>query len=623
MLKKKETIVIHPVFGKIRLEDKFAKVLELKKFRDLAFKSQIGIKSISRTMLNTKHTRLMHSIGVMYLTQKLLDVCEKKFSKYFEITQVEKESLLLAALGHDLGHVAFSHSMEDRNMKTHEQRTIEYFQEYSDVINNIFGYDIVSNVLKIYKNNIDIKEKKNSVDVEGKLDVLFIFKSLLIGDIDCDRMEYITSDRLNVFGELIKFEEIFNYVTIVLLNDLPTVGFEKEAVPLIERMLLTRFDQYIEIYYDADSTLTAMCLKEYKEIVQWSEEEIVDISEYEIFAHMAKTLRNPIEKGTRKYRLAQIILEANRDDIMFKTFDSIEDYEYFVERLEKCIQGKDVIKKKTAKVTLYNPKKSKIYIKDSDGVIKDITEVSLKIKEISKELGYVMIDLNSTCGLEEQEVRDIKDLFLDNPVEVEKKFVVDKYDKKSPDEIYRMVEESLRNMPEVVIKDFSEWNKVENHDLYFQSLTELPEDVAMRYRQAGDGSYYFLKIKVDDSTSITKRSENKYHCESREEFLKLVSDLFKSKGYDVDKIEVVEGVRIITNRYKTLVEVQGSFVELACDFSRYEYQEKIAYGMMIECELKEGEDMSLWYLSNYLKSNGFIETNESKEKRAKNALGMV
>ena len=43
---------------------------------------------------------------------------------------------------------------------------------------------------------------------------------------------------------------------------------------------------------------------------------------------------------------------------------------------------------------------------------------------------------------------------------------------------------------------------------------------------------------------------------------------------------------------------------------------------MIECELKQGEELSLWFLENKMKALGFIQTNASKETRAKNALGI-
>lgn len=146
----------HPCFEKIRFDAKFAKILQLKPFRDLSHKSQLGTKSLSTHFVNAKHTRFLHSIGVYYLTSLLLKTCEEKFSNYMEITQQDKEILLLAALGHDIGHVAFSHSLEMRDMITHEQRTIDLFNQYSKEINEIFEYDIVSQVIQILKNNIII-----------------------------------------------------------------------------------------------------------------------------------------------------------------------------------------------------------------------------------------------------------------------------------------------------------------------------------------------------------------------------------------------------------------------------------------------------------------------------------
>ena len=622
MLKNNETTVIHPVFGRIRIKEKFLEVLKLKPFRDLRDKSQLGTKFLGKITLNAKHTRLMHSIGVKYLTEELLDICEKKFLKYFEITTKDKEILKLAALGHDIGHVAFSHSLEDRNMKTHEQRTIEYFEEYANQINDIFGYDIVSKVIQIYKDNIDIKMQGNQFKMEDRLDILFIFTSLLVGTIDCDRMEYITTDKFNVYGERVDYRDIFKYITIVLLNDSPTVGFEKDAVPLIEDMLLTRFMQYEKIYYENDSTLIEIALKEYKDIEGWKEEDIVSKTEYEILTELKQVICNPEEAGTIKRRLAEIILEGNRENIMFKRFENDREYEYFLKKLEATTKRKDIVKTTKKNVTIYNPNKNKVYIKDDDGVIKDIMEVSQKISDISISLSYVMIDLDKVYGIDLAEEKKIKSLFLDNPVEIEKKFVFKENMTSSIEQNCKTVEEILNTIPGVQIKRFDEWDKIENEDLYFESSSQLPKGVAMRYRTTGSEKSYYLKIPADDGTSITKRYENKYYCKSRNEFLELVKCLFNSKGYNIDNIMVTEGVKINTKRYKNLAKVQESVIEIACDFSTYEYAGKKSYGIMLECELKEGDDISLWYLSKHLKNNGFVETNESKETRAKKALGI-
>ena len=82
MLKKVETEVMHPCFGRIRLDEKFSQVLNLKEFRDLSYKSQLGTNRLSPKFATATHTRFLHSVGVFYLTKTLLDVCERKFSHY-------------------------------------------------------------------------------------------------------------------------------------------------------------------------------------------------------------------------------------------------------------------------------------------------------------------------------------------------------------------------------------------------------------------------------------------------------------------------------------------------------------------------------------------------------------
>lgn len=624
MLRKNETIVIHPVFGRIRIEEKFAKVLQLKYFRDLAFKSQLGSKTLSPQMLNAKHTRLLHSIGVMYLTSKLLEVCQKKFSTYFEITEQEREALLLAALGHDIGHVAFSHSLEDRNMKTHEERTIEYFQELQEEINDIFGYDIVSKVIGIYKDNIDIKNQGNEFKVEDKLDILFIFKSLLIGSIDCDRMEYIVTDKFNVLGEKANFQEIFEYITIVLFNDYPTVGFEKGAVPLIEEMLLARFNQYSTIYYDEDSTLIEMALKEYKKICCWNEKSIENKTEYEILSELHNILLEAKNVGSRRYRFAQIILEGNRENILFKKFHNSKEYGYFLKKLTNITKGEGYIYDTEKTVTIYNPNKNKIYIKDDDGIIKDIMEVSSIIRDIFVEFGYVMVDLEDMGSLGEDEKKEIKSLFLDNPVEIEKKFVFSKEQElMMRKDVTKLIMSSLQEIPGVETRKISEWKKVKNKDLYFEPITAVPDGLALRHRITGDEDYYYIKMPANDRTTITKRFEERFECDNLEKYLQIATGFCIMNGYFIDTIKVKEGVKITTQRCKDLVKVQGSLIEIAYDVSLYEYNGRVSKEMMLECELKEGDDISLWYLTKHLKKKGFIETNESKQTRAKKALGLI
>lgn len=617
MLKKSVTELIHPCFGKIRFDEKFSKILELKPFRDLAFKSQLGTKSLSKKHVNAKHTRLTHSIGVYYLTSLLLKTCKEKFSNYIEISSQDEEALLLAALGHDIGHLAFSHSLEMKDLKSHEEMTIELFEKYRDVINEIFGYDIVSKVIQIFQSNIKVKQQGTNVQSDEDLDILFIFSSLLVGTIDCDRMEYIITDRYMVTGKKLDFTSIFDYITIVLLNNAPTVGFEREAVTAIESLLTNRFEQYEQIYFDEDSTLIELALKDFVKRQDWNFDEVNSYTEYGILNELHAILTNPEEVGTTDSRHAEIILLGNRENILFKKFTSKDEFYFFMNKIHS-IRGDHSLWIKTENKTncIYNPNKNKVYIKDNDGVVKDITEVSLKITDLKIDYYYVMIDL-SLSYIDEAVSKNLQSLFNDNVVEIEKKFVpVHKFDV-----LYSEIFNKISNIPGVSLYNEQE---IVNDDQYYAPCIPVPKGMAMRLRTTTYGKCYYIKLPSDDGTSITKREEISFpNCSSLDEFLSLAENLVALKNYRLcDKLSVKPDVRIFTDRYKFLAKVFDSIIEIAFDYSDYSYNGITKRDTMLECELKQGDDLSLWYLAKYIKNFGFIETNESKQTRAKNALGI-
>lgn len=619
MLKKSVTELVHPCFGKIRFNEKFSKVLELKPFRDLAFKSQLGTKSLSRKFVNAKHTRLTHSIGVYYLTSLLLKTCKEKFSNYIEISLQDEEALLLAALGHDIGHFAFSHSLEIKDLKSHEEMTIELFEQYRDIINEIFGYDIVSKVIQIFQSNIKVKQQGTSGQTDEDLDILFIFSSLLVGTIDCDRMEYIITDRYMVTGEKLDFTSIFDYITIVLLNNAPTVGFEREAVPVIENLLTNRFEQYEQIYFDEDSTLIEMALKNFVKEQSWSFEEVSSYTEYGILNELHNILSNPEEAGTVNSRLAEIVLLGSRENILFKKFTSKDEFDFFMDKINSIVDDRFFsLRIETAHKTncIYNPNKNKVYIKDDDGVVKDITEVSLKIMDLKIDYYYVMIDLFLSY-LDETVYKNLCSLFNDNSVEIEKKFILSQNTEYIPLNLY----DKISKIPGVSLGKES---RTVNYDQYYIPSVEVPEGMAMRLRKTASGNCYFIKLPADDGTSITKRDEQPFpNCSSLEEFVELAEKFILLKGYHLSgKLSLTEGVKVTTKRVKRLAKVYDSIVEFAFDISDYEYNGVKKSDFMIECELKQSDDLALWYLSKHIKNFGFVETNESKETRAKKALGL-
>lgn len=316
---------------------------------------------------------------------------------------------------------------------------------------------------------------------------------------------------------------------------------------------------------------------------------------------------------------------VKKKDLFIKKFTDIAQYEHFMQRVYATTGRRDMIMTSRKKMTIYDPNKNRIYIKCEDGIVRDITEVSAKIRNYSMDLCLIMIDVSPIYCMESEAVKNIRILFENNPIEIEKKFEFPKEGVK----LHWTEDIFLNNLKHIL----SQMNTVErmendcianNNDTYFKLNCMVQNGIAIRRRKTDSGESYFIKIPLDDGTSITKREEYEYKNTDFDEFSRLATLLFKSKNFITgeESLTLKEWIKIKTERHKLLITVCGSIIEIACDFSTYEYDGKIAKDNMLECELKKGDDLALWCLTNHLKKFGFLQMCESKETRATKALGL-
>lgn len=405
MIIQQETMaIVHPVFGTIRLNPKFQKVLNLKPFRDLSFKTQLGTLAYSPKILNAKHTRLLHSVGVMHLVDKMLDIISSKYPTVC-ILKMDREILELVALGHDIGHRAFSHSLENKSIKSHEDRTIELFEDYADEINSIFGYDITSHVLKIFEDGKEPKLVHNDI-----IDITSLAIPMLMGTIDCDRMEYLMTDRYMLSGDRVDYSKILDGITIEKVGGSFTIVFEKRVLSLIEDMLLTRVSQYENVYCSLDDTILKIILKNYAKARNWKEDDLNSLQEFDILSDMHNTCLNGDSKS-RIFVLASNFLTGNRDRIFSRKFTNHREQEAFCNTLNRFNVSEKNITMKWFNVKAYLPEKESVLIMEEDGTICDLADVGLKVRDYFTEFGYLVVDLSTAHGMNLKEIQDISKLF--------------------------------------------------------------------------------------------------------------------------------------------------------------------------------------------------------------------
>ena len=112
------------IYGFIKIPTLCCSFMDTYMFQRLRTIKQLGL--VYMVYPGAVHTRLEHSLGVMYLAGEVVDILRENGC---DITDREKDLVQLAGLYHDVGHMAFSHLLDHILVNTyksygHEQRSI-------------------------------------------------------------------------------------------------------------------------------------------------------------------------------------------------------------------------------------------------------------------------------------------------------------------------------------------------------------------------------------------------------------------------------------------------------------------------------------------------------------------
>lgn len=170
------------------------------------------------------HTRLHHSLGAYHLMCNALQVLKEKG---VPITETEETGAKVAILLHDIGHGPFSHALENVLMEGihHEQLSLLLMQE----LNQQFGGQLQT-AIKIFTNTYPKR----------------FFHQLLSGQLDVDRMDYLTRDSFftGVSEGVIGYDRI---IKMLVVHE-GELAVEEKAIFSIEKFLVARRLMYWQVY---------------------------------------------------------------------------------------------------------------------------------------------------------------------------------------------------------------------------------------------------------------------------------------------------------------------------------------------------------------------------------------
>ncbi len=236
-------------------------IFDIDKVNQMRHFSQLGLKTYwlrGKTNIYQKHNRLKHSVGVMLISSYLyLKICPKPNSN--ELTFIQ-----LAALFHDLGHLPFSHLLEDVFndfgwISVGESTTFNHEQHTRRIIEEILENN---EELKKLMNKINYSTSELQQLINGEYGIGFI-DALINSPLDCDKIEYLFSDAIFMNRGTKEDFIIFmkDYVENLSVNENNFLTLKRSSTKAFLKLISMRGEMYDQVYLRSGLRYLEACCK--------------------------------------------------------------------------------------------------------------------------------------------------------------------------------------------------------------------------------------------------------------------------------------------------------------------------------------------------------------------------
>jgi len=235
-----------PLTGRVR------RIIDTQAFRQLAKISQLGLVSLVYPAAH--HTRFEHSLGVYRLALLFLKQIahDERFARL--LSAHHAETLIVAALLHDLGHWPFCHPIEDLNLPDipkHEQ-FVESYVAKTAAGNVSDRLQTDGEIADLLHNDWDIEphEVVALINKQGHDAATDLLISVLSGPIDLDKMDYLFRDSLHAGVPYGRHFDQGRLIGSLCLNERGDgLAINDKGKTAAELMVFARYVMFSEVYW--------------------------------------------------------------------------------------------------------------------------------------------------------------------------------------------------------------------------------------------------------------------------------------------------------------------------------------------------------------------------------------
>ena len=236
-----EKVFRDPIHDYVYVQDQvILDLINTKEFQRLRRIHQLGTTSF--VFHGAEHTRFSHSLGCYEVARRIVENFERNYlSKNPNDGLWRKEERLVtlcAALLHDIGHGAYSHTFEHIFHTNHEQITTQIITDPTTEVDQVLRQispDFPTQVAAVISHDYP-----NPQVVQ-----------LISSQIDADRMDYLLRDSYYTGTNYGTFD--LTRILRVMRPYSKGIAFQISGIHAVEDFIVSRFQMYVQVYFHSVS----------------------------------------------------------------------------------------------------------------------------------------------------------------------------------------------------------------------------------------------------------------------------------------------------------------------------------------------------------------------------------